>query len=1823
MQDGQFQIDDPKPKFDPNKPYKSKQLNGNKPSFDPQQPFLVKKKEEDGGNGLENGTENIANPTSGSESSFPLLFPRDKQQPLSANLKPEHQPAVLAQKALVEKNLSPQDISALQQTDYGLQLGLDKLQTDEQKNVYSNLYNQPDKKDVQDSMSEVLNRYPINYDTPEGKKLQDAFNAGNLKEIAAYKDIVMDNIKKQMPTQQGAGGVRGVYGELKPFTDEDIQKRKELESEIAKVNQTFSDFVDNANTEKVLQPRMEQDGKLLDTELKILGSQKEKDKLGNNSFQQRQLLSSYQNKQYLKALKDIQDSDAPEWVKKQALDTYNENHFATENVDYEREKTGLGMVINNLSMKYNDLAKKTMTTNPELKDDASKAYDELKYYQDQYQSIDNRPEYSDIRVGKIARFIGDEYAKKYGAMTPISGKKIQELSAEYDKENPGFLDKYGDDLTFIEQHPQMVPKGGGFVGSAIGGFKAGFYGLGKNLATGFGFLGDDTQKATRDVADQYKTNIQGTSPTGESQTRIVFDNKDKAFREIPNEDYGKFNWNSAGRFLGKSVPGLAEFILLDKGLGKAAQVVNNLGVKGLIRLSEESAKLNGIDITAEEIAAAKNALSIGENTKNSLGLFGALTVTGHEQNRKIADDLIDDNSSSGEAKKTILANLLNLSSFAAFKMAGITPTAALEKALQKSVSKDALKMFEESGWKLTEDQAESFFKDNVLSKLKSIGKSVGGNIMQGAKLGEAMTIDANTRGLLGNIVNPDKNKMPSLRDDAEIFGNQVLLMTAVGLPGLVRNGFSATNKDVLYDAGLQVPENITRINKMLEDGDINQQKANEMISMVKTMGEEVSKVQHLTNDNGLPLTVKQKRDIATEGFRKRAAEKLSENDETIKADGADKNIKETLSDNRFDPADDDPLAQVIGGKNPEDIEPIELTEQETKAIDAIKSKDLSGTGIEAQWKVIQDESSPAEQKKLALREISDQLLSPATAEKVGEILGKDASNAIDELGHETPKETTSLKDINAPEKSNVAIIQPEENKVADIVPLKKTAEEAVSQPEEEIPTTSIMNKVTKEEREQRGMKEVEVEARRSFGDVYEKGKDMVDKGEIDPRILAKELAKKPRALSPEESASLVYDRMRISNEHRRIMSDIEKAREEGNEVKEEVLRSELERSEMDMAVNDEAARKTGYEQGLGLAVRQMLVKQDYSLASQVQRFKNANGGKELPEEVRQKLEDLVKSLEETNKKLDEYDARLQKVESEKDIKKASKEKKGNKTPEQFKAEREKLKQNISDKWKKSSGDTTVTAIPYLKQLIEISPDVAKLVKSYAEEGIINLKEIVDKIHEQIKGAIPDIEKKDVYDLITGKYDPQKEKKTQVYDKERAKIEANVKYVKSQIDLEKQRVELSQKPKVQRALDYIHGWHRFSILSGIPTLGKIGTAALGRGITTRAEGLIGKGLSYIPGISKIAKGAPREGGFSLKAEAEAFTQWVDKMTREDIGMVMKTGQGQLDYLYGERPEYISKTNTWMDFFGRLHAAIKTLPKRAEFFRSLELRSQHALKEGKNLANPIVQQEVTTGAYNDAIRTIFMQDNYVTNAYKSTIRSLQNAKQPGAKEAAHILQFLFPIIKVPTNYVAEQTSYMVGGLKAAYALRHGISKMTPDQKDWVYRAMKKQTLGIAFMAIGFLNPNIFGGYYSGKRDDDDLQSGDIKLFGVKIPHWMAHTPLVEMLQVGATMRRARDEAGEKGEDNGAMTGINRIWRGQMQQVPFFNQSTQISDASSSQKGFKNYIFRLGQSITEPILMKNIAEWTDTEDGETVKRSPQDFLEQLKMGVPGARQQVDKKE
>ena len=103
----------------------------------------------------------------------------------------------------------------------------------------------------------------------------------------------------------------------------------------------------------------------------------------------------------------------------------------------------------------------------------------------------------------------------------------------------------------------------------------------------------------------------------------------------------------------------------------------------------------------------------------------------------------------------------------------------------------------------------------------------------------------------------------------------------------------------------------------------------------------------------------------------------------------------------------------------------------------------------------------------------------------------------------------------------------------------------------------------------------------------------------------------------------------------------------------------------------------------------------------------------------------------------------------------------------YAAEKKSIIDNIKNKWKKAGNDNgTLLAVPLpispklVKQLYEVSPDVAKLMRIYIDEGASKLSEVVDKIYDDIKD-VDGIKKQHIYDIIAGKYTKQKPTKTEL------------------------------------------------------------------------------------------------------------------------------------------------------------------------------------------------------------------------------------------------------------------------------------------------------------------------------------------------------------------------------------------------------------------------------------------------------------------------------
>lgn len=524
------------------------------------------------------------------------------------------------------------------------------------------------------------------------------------------------------------------------------------------------------------------------------------------------------------------------------------------------------------------------------------------------------------------------------------------------------------------------------------------------------------------------------------------------------------------------------------------------------------------------------------------------------------------------------------------------------------------------------------------------------------------------------------------------------------------------------------------------------------------------------------------------------------------------------------------------------------------------------------------------------------------------------------------------------------------------------------------------------------------------------------------------------------------------------------------------------------------------------------------------------------------------------------------------------------------------------------------------------------------------------------------------------------------DPEAITLQAKLQRAKNNFDAMANRLSSHTESRLDKTLSTIQQVRRFMLLSGVKTLGKLYAFAADRTVTTPIEELANTLNSKIPFLRKIAQRSPRfSGGIDPKAEAKAITTRISKATLKDSWVdVLKTGVGEIDRVYGKHgvDKDFDLNPSALEFFGRLHGAFKNSTKRAEFFRSMQKRLQHAAEQGKDINDPNIQFATGLEAYADAKRAILMNDNIlVDKGYKSLLRGLeQGDNNQAGKVFAAVIRGLFPIVKIPTNYVVESFDVATLGTRAIpkiiQAMVKGADSLSPKEADMVMRTIAKGQIGLALMMYAYANPKMFGGYYSGKRDEKDLKAGDIIVGGYHLPHFMAHNPYFEAMQMAATMRRAIDTANGNGAPKGIMDnltthkrneltsmavkkadkdnpdsqlvevqdgkqlyqvylkgnkitsivkeggikqGLNQSAKGLLEQIPF----TSIGDLTSSTSSPATAVGSVVKNLTEPRFVQEIAEWTDRKDGEQVKRDPQGFSEQLKSGLPGLRQYVTEKE
>ncbi len=161
-----------------------------------------------------------------------------------------------------------------------------------------------------------------------------------------------------------------------------------------------------------------------------------------------------------------------------------------------------------------------------------------------------------------------------------------------------------------------------------------------------------------------------------------------------------------------------------------------------------------------------------------------------------------------------------------------------------------------------------------------------------------------------------------------------------------------------------------------------------------------------------------------------------------------------------------------------------------------------------------------------------------------------------------------------------------------------------------------------------------------------------------------------------------------------------------------------------------------------------------------------------------------------------------------------------------------------------------------------------------------------------------------------------------------------------------------------------------------------------------------------------------------------------------------------------------------------------------------------------------------------------------------------------------------------------------------------------------------------AMGYFNPNMVGGYYTGKRKEGDLDAGDLTIGGVKMPHWMLHAPFLEVMQMGATFRRVQNDYSDKGKQGGNLAALGETGKGLMEETPMMQEMTGLTKATENESGLNKFLGGLATSIVVPPDIQKIARNNDTDaEGNPIKREAATVKDAFKAATPGLRETLPK--
>ncbi len=554
------------------------------------------------------------------------------------------------------------------------------------------------------------------------------------------------------------------------------------------------------------------------------------------------------------------------------------------------------------------------------------------------------------------------------------------------------------------------------------------------------------------------------------------------------------------------------------------------------------------------------------------------------------------------------------------------------------------------------------------------------------------------------------------------------------------------------------------------------------------------------------------------------------------------------------------------------------------------------------------------------------------------------------------------------------------------------------------------------------------------------------------------------------------------------------------------------------------------------------------------------------------------------------------------------------TLDALEAKEEQLSKDIdlADKAARLSGAEWGRAGQFRRQLAREDFSLAGMLKeAVASIGKPLSREETQKLQEQVLARQQQIEE------LQKKLDAAEEslKAKQITPAEFTKINAELQRPKNDWQAWLDANRKASRPAAEKAMNWWIKYRVAEVISSPVTLAKIAAASLERIAISPLEEAAGSVLAQLPGIGKIAAMAPREGrGLSPIAEKKAFiSAFTEGM--KDAWKTLKTGKSDLDVQFGGKAE----ARSYLDWIGDSHAALKSPAVRAEFTRSFLKRLDAAAARGEDISSPAKVLQIGAEAFMDGQAAKFQNDNWLADSIKK-FTDYKRGAGLGEKAFKTGVKTIMPVVRIPTNIVAETFQYafgtVTGGIRAGAAIAKGIENLKPAEADVIMKSLKKGSLGLAALAVGYFNPTMFGGFYTGqKRDEKDVKVGAARIGGVDAPTWTQHNPLLMVFQYGASIRRAADGIGVKNKTSFGEAVIHGT-RGLVEETPLVRTTIETAKAFDPRTEGR-YFGNLAKSLAIPQFLQWMANANDVNaSGETVKRQTKTIGQNIQSGIPGER-------